>query len=64
MRLLLLAFSIVSIIFGILVWHYIEDEILPTLPSQSEIEDIQMQTPLRVLARDGSLIAEFGEKKA
>lgn len=63
MRLLLLALSLLPLIAGGIAWHYIENNILPALPSQQEIEDIEMQTPLRVLARDGSLIAEFGENK-
>jgi len=62
MRLLLLLLSTLPLIAGGILWHYIDNRILPALPSQQEIEDIQMQTPLRVLARDGSLIAEFGEK--
>ena len=35
----------------------------PGLPSTDVLKDIQLQTPLRVLSRDGALIAEFGEKK-
>ena len=35
----------------------------PTLPSTDVLKDVQLQTPLRVLSRDGALIAEFGEKK-
>ena len=35
----------------------------PGLPSTEVLKDVQLQTPLRVLSRDGALIAEFGEKK-
>ena len=35
----------------------------PSLPSTDVLKDIQLQTPLRILSRDGALIAEFGEKK-
>jgi len=35
----------------------------PGLPSTEILKDVQLQTPLRVLSRDGALIAEFGEKK-
>ena len=35
----------------------------PGLPSTDVLKDVQLQTPLRVLSRDGALIAEFGEKK-
>ncbi len=62
MRLLLLILSTVPVIIGASLWLYIENEILPALPEQKEIEDIEMQLPLRILARDGSLIATFGEK--
>ncbi len=44
-------------------WGYLQWQILPLLPSQQEIEDIELQRPLRVLARDDSLIATFGEKR-
>jgi len=37
--------------------------IAPKLPSIEVLKDIQLQTPLRVHAHDGALIAEFGEKK-
>ena len=36
---------------------------VPSLPSISALRDIQLQTPLRVLTRDGRLIAEFGEQR-
>lgn len=62
MRLLLLLLSTLPLIAGAVLWHYIDNTILPALPTQQEIEDIQMQTPLQILASDGSLIAEFGEK--
>ena len=35
----------------------------PGLPSTDVLKDVQLQTPLRVLSRDGALVAEFGEKK-
>ena len=37
--------------------------IWPTLPSIEVLKDVHLQTPLRVYARDGRLIAEFGEKR-
>ncbi len=63
MRILLLVLSLLPVAAAGIAWHYIQENILPALPSQQEIEDIEMQTPLRVLAADGSLIAEFGEKR-
>jgi len=35
----------------------------PTLPSTEALKDVRMQVPLRVYARDGTLIGEYGEMK-
>jgi len=35
----------------------------PKLPSTESLKDMQFQVPLRIFAADGSLIAEFGEKR-
>ena len=35
----------------------------PKLPSAETLRDVRLQVPLRVHARDGRLIAEFGEKR-
>ena len=35
----------------------------PALPSAETLRDVRLQVPLRVRARDGGLIAEFGEKR-
>ncbi len=35
----------------------------PKLPSIEVLKDVKLQVPLRVYARDGTLIAEFGEKR-
>lgn len=43
--------------FGIVLYF------LPGLPDVHELKDVQFQVPLRVQASDGSLIAEFGEKR-
>ena len=37
--------------------------ITPQLPEISTLKDVQLQVPLRVFARGGELIAEFGEMK-
>ena len=37
--------------------------ITPQLPEIDTLKDVQLQVPLRVYARDGELIAEFGEMK-
>ena len=35
----------------------------PSLPAVETLRDVRLQTPLRIYADDGSLIAEFGEKR-
>jgi len=35
----------------------------PELPDTALLKDVKLQVPLRVFARDGSLLAEFGEKR-
>jgi len=37
--------------------------IIPQLPDIDALKDVQMQVPLRIYSHDGSLIAEFGEKR-
>ena len=52
------AFSVgVVLLAGVYIY------LAPSLPSTDVLKDIQLQTPLRILSRDGALIAEFGEKK-
>jgi len=55
---LLASFTLaISVIVGVAWWA------LPQLPSTERLQDIRFQTPLKVYTRDGSLIAEFGEKR-
>lgn len=55
---LLLCFAVaVTATVGLAWWA------LPQLPSTDRLQDVRFQTPLRVYTRDGSLIAEFGEKR-
>ncbi len=37
--------------------------VAPELPSVGDLKNIQLQTPLRVYARNGRLLGEFGEKR-
>jgi penicillin-binding protein 1A len=37
--------------------------IAPQLPPIDRLKDVQLQVPLRIYARDGELIAEFGEQR-
>ncbi len=46
-----------ALVIGIAWWA------LPQLPSTARLQDVRFQTPLRIYTRDGSLIAEFGEKR-
>ena len=41
------------------VYWYLE----PKLPSAEILRDVRLQVPLRVYARDGELVAEFGEQR-
>ncbi len=49
--------GVVAIVGGVLWW------ILPDVPSTARLRDVRFQTPLHVYTSDGSLIAEFGEKR-
>lgn len=44
-------------ILGVYLW------IAPSLPSVEMLRDVHLQEPMRVYARDGELLAEFGEQK-
>ncbi|MGB2281243.1 MAG: transglycosylase domain-containing protein, partial [Pseudomonadales bacterium] len=37
--------------------------LIPRLPDVESLRDYHLQTPLRVLTRDGKLISEFGEQR-
>ncbi len=37
--------------------------VMPQLPATSSLREVRLQTPLRIYTQDGSLIAEFGEKR-
>ncbi len=47
------------IIAGMAITAYI----VPDLPAIESLRDVQMQVPLHIYTHDGSLIAEFGEKR-
>ncbi len=56
--LLLLGFA-ATVVGGLaLLWY-----VLPQLPSVETLREVQLQTPLRVYAAGGELIAEYGEKR-
>lgn len=56
---LLLSFAVVAVgAVGAVLWW-----VLPQLPSATSLREVRLQTPLRVYTSDGSLIAEFGEKR-
>lgn len=59
-------FSILILIGGISAGLFIGGAYLylsPRLPSIETLKDVQLQVPLRVYAKSGELIAEFGEMK-
>ncbi|NNE37491.1 MAG: peptidase, partial [Gammaproteobacteria bacterium] len=62
MRYLLKSLVILSVL-GVLTLGVVSAIIIPELPDVEELKDVQMQIPLRVYSNDGSLIAEFGEKR-
>ena len=35
----------------------------PNLPDADTLRDVKLQTPMRVMSRDGALIGQFGEQK-
>lgn len=62
LRLLLwtaLTFTLVGGLAAVAIYFHLA----PTLPSTEVLKDVRMQVPLRVYARDGALIGEYGEMK-
>ena len=59
-------FAILALLGGISAALFIGGAYLylsPRLPSIDTLKDVQLQVPLRVYAKSGELIAEFGEMK-
>jgi penicillin-binding protein 1A len=48
-----------SVTIAAVTWFYL----LPRLPDVNSLRDYHLQTPLRVMSRDGKLISEFGEQR-
>ncbi len=48
-----------SLFIAAVTWFYL----IPRLPDVNSLRDYHLQTPLRVLSRDGKLISEFGEQR-
>lgn len=56
---LILFFFLLGLIFVVgLSWY-----LVPQLPDIGNLQDVQLQVPLRIYSHDDSLIAEFGEKR-
>ena len=51
------------IVLGVLSLAVVAMLIIPKLPDIDTLRDVRMQVPLRIYTHDGSLIAEFGEKR-
>ena len=50
---------VATIIILAVTWFYL----VPRLPDVNSLRDYHLQTPLRVMSRDGKLISEFGEQR-
>ena len=48
-----------ALLIAAFTWLYL----IPRLPDVSSLRDYHLQTPLRVMSRDGKLISEFGEQR-
>ncbi len=55
----LLTFLLIGALTALVAYAWLT----PRLPSIDTLKEVRLQVPLRVFARDGSLIAEFGEMK-
>jgi len=51
--------TLCALLIGAFTWFYL----IPRLPDVSALKDYHLQTPLRVMSRDGKLISEFGEQR-
>lgn len=58
-------FGFLAVILGLCALAFIAAflYVAPNLPEIDALRDVRLQVPLRVYSRDGSLIAEFGEKR-
>src|SRR3989304_3909501 len=56
-------FLVLVCLLGILTIAGLSLYLIPKLPEIETLRDVKMQVPLRVYSQDGSLIAEFGEKR-
>ena len=52
-----LAIAGVMAVGGLLWW------VLPELPDTAQLREVRLQTPMRVFSAEGTLLAEFGEKR-
>ena len=48
-----------TLVITAVTWFYL----MPRLPDVNSLRDYHLQTPLRVMSRDGKLISEFGEQR-
>lgn len=47
----------------VLLWVWIQTEVMPTLPAVESLKTVQYQEPLRIYSADGKLISEFGSER-
>ena len=50
-------------VVGGIVAFTLYQHFVPQLPDVEQLRDVKFQTPLKVMSKDGKLIAEFGEKR-
>jgi penicillin-binding protein 1A len=59
----LFKFSLFLLVLGTVSLAVVSMIIIPRLPDIETLKDVRMQVPLRIYTHDGSLIAEYGEKR-
>jgi penicillin-binding protein 1A len=59
----LVTMMVVTVIVAAVAMAAVTFYIVPGLPGIASLRDVQLQVPLHIYTHDGSLIAEFGEKR-
>jgi penicillin-binding protein 1A len=58
-----IVFVLLGTVVGGIVAFTLYQHFVPQLPDVEQLRDVKFQTPLKVMSKDGKLIAEFGEKR-
>lgn len=59
----LFIFTLICIVLGVGTIYGFYRHVEAELPDVSELQDVQLQTPMQVFTQDGKLIAQFGEQR-